>query len=29
MIRSGKHIDLFFDGLIQEILKLHMEIKSE
>jgi hypothetical protein len=28
MIKSGKHIDRFFDGLIKEILKLHTHVKD-
>lgn len=28
MIRSGKHIDAFFDTVIQDILKLHSQVKD-
>lgn len=29
MLKSGKHIDAFFDGLIKEILKLHSSVKEQ
>ena len=29
MIHSGKHIDSFFDNLIQSILQLHTHIKDQ
>eukprot|EP00347_Sterkiella_histriomuscorum_P016668 403352312 len=29
MIRSGKHIDQFFDGLINSILLVHQEVKEQ
>ena len=29
MIQSGKHIDAFFDDLIQNILQLHSHIKDQ
>ena len=29
LIRSGKHIDQFFDGLIQSILTLHSQVKED
>ena len=28
-IKSGKHIDQFFDSIIQEILQVHMKVKEE
>lgn len=29
MLKSGKHIDAFFDDLIKEILKLHSSVKEQ
>lgn len=29
MLKSGKHIDAFFDSLIKEILKLHTQVKDQ
>jgi len=28
MLKSGKHIDAFFDGLIKEVLSLHASVKE-
>jgi hypothetical protein len=28
-MQSGKHIDKFFDGIIQDILKVHTKVKEK